>query len=116
MEIRWGMSQQEGNCLMNDRIAHIVIVLQKEVDLFVDLRQAVNQRRYDRRRADQRGFEDQIDCGTTHAVMGALQRVGYVKQKLRWLIVISVDRKPRNQIAALRKALDPFGGQRGLAE
>ena len=76
MEIRWGMSQQELNCVMNGRIAHTVIVLQKKADLFINLCQAVNQRRYDRRRADHRSFEDESDRGTTHSVMGVLQRVG----------------------------------------
>ncbi len=73
-----------------------MIVLQKEVDLFINLCQPVDQRRYDRSWADQRGFEDEIDCWTTQAVTGALQGLGYVEQKLRCLIVIGVDRKPRN--------------------
>ena len=73
-----------------------VKVLQKQADLLINFRQAIDQRRYDRLRADQRGLEDEVDRGTTHSVMCLLQRVGYVEQKVRRLIVIGIDRKPRD--------------------
>ena len=81
---------------MDRWIAYPMIVLQKKVDVLIDLRQAVDQCRYDRMRADQGVLEHEIDCGSTDLVTGVLQCVGYVEQKLRGLIVIGIDRKPRN--------------------
>ena len=79
---------------MDCGIAYRVEVLQKQADVLIDFRQAIDQRRYDRLRVDQRGLEDEVDRGTTHSVTGVLQRMGHVEQKVRCLIVVRIDGKP----------------------
>jgi hypothetical protein len=96
---------------MDARSADPVIVLEKQVNVVLHLRQIVDQARQDRRWVDQIVLEDQPDRAGADVRAGVMQGLGNVKQKPRGLVVVRIDRQPRNGIAVLLERLGPGGCQ-----
>src|SRR6266404_95905 len=114
--MRRGALQEKRERLMNLGISEPVVILQDQVDLVINVRQVVHQRRDNRARIDQEALPDQVDRRRAYPLARALQGVSDIEEKGRGLVVVRIDGEPRDRIAALLQPLEPGHGQRGLAE
>ncbi|WP_197087454.1 hypothetical protein [Bradyrhizobium sp. LTSP857] len=97
--------------LMDARGADPVIVLEKQINVILDLRQIVDQARQDRCRVDQIVLEDQPNRAGADVRTGLVQGLRDVEQKPCGLVIVRIDCQPRNGITVLLERLDPSGCQ-----
>ena len=76
-----------------------MVVVEEQIDLVLDLGQVVDQCRNDRVRAREENLLQQIDRRFAEAAAGPPQHMGNVEQETCRLIIIGVERKPRDTMA-----------------
>src|SRR5712671_5175855 len=116
MDLRWRVREKKSHRIMNSRVRDPVIVFQEQVRLVVNVGQVIDQARYNRLQIDQEGLIDQIERIRANSGHRALYRLRHIEEKAGRLVVIGIDRQPRDRSSTLAKPLTPGGGKRGLAE
>src|SRR5208282_4356432 len=97
-------------------ICYAVVILQKQIHLFIDAGNIVNPAGYDRAELHKRNIRNQIDGRIADARDAAPQRVRDIKQETRRLVVLIVKSQPSDQSAASLKLLGEGDGKSSLAE
>jgi hypothetical protein len=101
------VSQEKRQRLMDLLVADSVVILQNQKYFVVDVRQVIDQSRQDCPRVDEGAFLNQVNRCLPHLFARSLQGVTRIEDKSRGLVIVRIDREPRDRISGLLQCLQP---------